>query len=141
MTDAALHQTATSVSRTGLAARQVVILTMVGASVWLAAALILRLVGPMGAYEGLGRAWLYLAIVPGTVPVIFLAGRLASLRRDQFVSGVALALMTATLLDGLALAWFPGLYGATASLQAGAGGAILWGAGVALALGFVFNRS
>jgi len=112
-----------------------------GAALWLAAALLLRWLGPLGAYEGAARVLLYAAIIPGTAPFVVLVRRLACLRRDQVALGVSVATGAAAMLDGVALAWFPQLYGATVALVAGAGGTILWGAGVAIALGCVFNRA
>jgi hypothetical protein len=124
----------------GLTPRQTLTLLTCGAVLWLAAALLLGVLGPMGAYNGVGRIVLYGLIIPGTAPFVWALGRLAMLRSDQIATGMAMALTPAVLLDGVALAWIPEIYGSSASLQAGAGGAILWGAGVLLALGFLFNR-
>jgi hypothetical protein len=124
----------------GLTVRQTAILAALGAILWLVAALLLRALAPMGIYEGWSRVILYAAIVPGTWPFVLLLVRAAGLRRAQALTGVAVALAVATLLDGLALAWTPALYGATADHAAGACAAILWGAGVFLVLGAVAAR-
>lgn len=123
-----------------LTARQIAVLAALGAVLWLAAALLLRALGPLGVYEGTARVILYAAIVPGTFPFVLLLVRAAGLRRTQALSGVAMALAAATLLDGLALAWLPSLYGGTPEMVAGAGGTILWGAGVVLVLGALVAR-
>jgi hypothetical protein len=127
--------------RFGLLPRQTAIAALLGAVLWLVAALILRGLGPLGVYEGSARVLLYLAIIPGTIPVVLLLRRLAGLERDQTAIGMSVATAAAALLDGIALAWFPGLYGGEVALQAGAGATILWGAGVGLALGMVMNRA
>lgn len=116
---------------------QLAIVAAIGAVLWFLAALLIRAVEPIGALEGAGVAILYALIIPGTVPFIPLTRRLANLRRDQTVYGVAVATGVAGLLDGTALAYFPALYGAN---TAGAGAAILWGAGVALLLAVVMSR-
>ena len=127
--------------RLPLNTRQVFVCACLGAVLWLAAALLLQWLGPMGVYEGAARIWLYLLIIPGTLPFIGLIAKLARLARHQIGVGVALATMTAILLDGVALAWFPALYGGEVELAAGAGAVILWGGGVAMALGWALNRA
>jgi hypothetical protein len=124
----------------GLTGRQVAILAALGAVLWLGAALLLRALAPIGIHDGLAQVVLYAAIVPGTWPFVLLLVRAAGLKRAQALTGVAVALAVATLLDGLALAWAPWLYGSDASHVAGAGAAILWGAGVFLVLGAVASR-
>lgn len=121
-------------ARIGLEGRQFGVCVFLGALLWLVAALLLRWLGPQGVYDGTARLWLYLLIVPGTFPFLLMVERLAGLARHQLFAGVAVVTMAAMFLDGVALAWFPGLYGAGTALHAGAGGTILWGAAVGLAL-------
>lgn len=123
-----------------LARRQIAILAALGAVLWLAAALLLRGLAPFGIYDGAGRVALYAGIAVGTWPFVLLLIRAAGLARAQALTGVAVALAVATLLDGLALAWLPWLYGRGPEEVAGAGAAILWGAGVFLVLGAVAAR-
>jgi hypothetical protein len=110
-----------------------------GAVLWLAAAFLLRWLGPMGVYEGWARVVLFLAIVPGTVPFIPLFARVAGLARDQLFTGFSVGTATAICLDGLALSWTPGLYGGP-DYVAGAGATILWGGGVGLFLAWIMGR-
>lgn len=111
-----------------------------GAALWLLAALILRVIGPMGAMEGLARLWLFLAIVPGTVPFVLLFRQVVGLGPGQLTTGFALGTAMATVLDGLALSWAPGLYGDSLALIAGSGATILWGAGVGIFLAHAIDR-
>lgn len=127
--------------RLPLTRRQLATMIAVGAALWLAAALLLRTIGPLGAFEGTARVMLYVAVIPGTWPFVRLARRLAGLRADQVAIGTAVTVATATLLDGIALAWFPALYGSSAEQVAAAAAAILWGAGVALVLGMLANHT
>lgn len=133
--------TSNATSRLPLTTTQIAILVGIGAALWLAAALMLRALAPMGVYDGLGRVALYVLTVPGTYPFILIARAAARLKADQIAIAVTVATATAVLLDGIALAWFPALYGSAAGQVAGAGAAILWGAGVALVLGLAMNRS
>lgn len=140
MSDTSLTQDNTG-TRLPLSASQIVTMAIFGAVLWLLAALTLRYLGPMGIYEGTSRAVLYALIVPGTVPFVLLARRIGGLASNQIGIAYAVGTTSAMLLDGLALAWFPALYGGTPELVAGAGAAILWGAGVGQLLAFLFNRT
>ncbi|RMB08437.1 hypothetical protein [Eilatimonas milleporae] len=128
-------------SRPALTPRQTVLSVMAGAVLWFLAALLLKVIGPMGAYEGINMVILYVLVIPVTVPFIPLVRTVAGLAHDQTALGIAMATAAAALLDGLALAWAPGLYGTETAYVAGAGATILWGAGVAIVLGFVMNRA
>ena len=127
--------------RIPLNTRQWSICALLGAALWFVAALLLQWLGPMGIFDGMARVWLYLLVIPGTAPFIFLIVKLAGLTRSQIGVGAALVTMIAILLDGIALAWFPALYGSDVELIAGSGAVILWGGGVAMALGWAFNRA
>jgi hypothetical protein len=118
-----------------LSIRQLWITGAIGAALWLAAALLLGALGPRGIYEGSNRVILYLLVIPGTWPVLPMMVRLAGLAKSQLGLGMAFGTMVAVVLDGLALAWWPALYGGP-DYVAGAGAVILWGAGVGMALGF-----
>ncbi len=128
-------------SKLSLEKHQIGLCLLVGALLWFVAAMMLQILGPMGIYEGSSRVILYVLIIPGTVPFLLIGFRVAKLEAHQYFVGTALMDMAAMLLDGVALAWFPALYGGEAELVAGAGAAILWGAAVALGLAFFMNRT
>ncbi|WP_404367200.1 hypothetical protein AB5I39_12325 [Sphingomonas sp. MMS24-J45] len=101
-------------------------------------ALLIRTVEPLGALRGIGVPILYAALFPGTYPFILLAQRIARLQPGQTLNAVAIATMSATFLDGIALMAYPALYGAD---RGGAGAAILWGGAVGLALALMMDRA
>lgn len=115
-------------------------LILTGAALWLFAAVILRVVGPMGALEGSARAITYALVVPGTLPFVWMTRTLAKLRHDQVALGVAVVTATALLIDGVVVAWFPVVYGGSPPQVTNSAAAILWGAGVGLVLAFIFNK-
>lgn len=123
-----------------LSARQLWISAGLGLVLWFSAALLIRALAPMGVFEGAARVWLYLLVIPGTVPFVFLMEKLAGLARSEIALGYSVATTAATLADGVALAWYPELYGGS-GVSAAAGAVILWGAGVGLVLSFLRNRA
>lgn len=128
------------VSGPALNARQMWLSAINGAVLWLAAALLLRWLGPMGIHDGMARVVLYVLVVPGTYPFNLLIRRIAGLSKGQTVHALALGTGVATLLDGVALAWFPSLYGTGLPIHLGAATVILWGAGVGILIAFWMDR-
>jgi hypothetical protein len=119
---------------------QIIILTLYGVVLWFLAAILVRTIGPMGALDGGWGALTYALVIPGTIPAIIAARPLARLRHDQTLAGIAVVTATALLLDGIAHAWFPGLYGTDPLLIVKGAAAIFWGAGVGLVLAFIMNK-
>ena len=124
----------------GLSTRQTGTLAVIGAVLWFIAAILLRNIGPWGAFEGGNRVLLYALTIPGTIPFIWMTQRLARLASNQIAIGIAIVTATALLLDGVAVAWFPQLYGNELAQVTSSAAAILWGAGVGLMLAFLMNK-
>lgn len=115
-------------------------LVLFGALLWFAAAMIVRFGGPAGILAGGARLLTYALVIPGTVPFILaipLAGGVGAAARPLATTVVTMA---ALLLDGVALAWFPGLYGDDPAVQFAGAAVIMWGAGVGLALGLLLPQ-
>jgi hypothetical protein len=122
-----------------LTTKQVIILAVYGAVLWFLAAMLVRTIGPMGALDGFGRMITYALVIPGTVPAILIGRALAKLSRDQTAMSLIVITATALLLDGIAHAWFPSLYGSDPTLIVKGTAVIFWGAGVGLVLGLIMN--
>lgn len=120
----------------GLDRRQFGLSIVIGVVLWFVAAMMLRVLGPLGALDEGWRVVTYLLIVPGVVPVVLAICRLVAAKRHQVVLSVAAALLAATLCDGIALSWFPHLYGAGDAQMAASGATLLWGVGIFLAASF-----
>lgn len=131
----------TGAKRLPVTGRQTVALLVLGAILWFIAATLLRLLGPVGIYEGIGRVINYALIFPGLLPFLLVAFKISGLEKSQYFTGVGLMTLSAALLDGIALAWFPGLYGNTPEMLAGAGSTILWGVGAGFVLAYFMNRA
>ena len=127
-------------NRLGMTSRQTVMLVGMGALLWFLAALLLRAIAPLGALDGTMRALTYALVIPGTFPFVVLTRKLVSLRADQMAVGIAVATATALIIDGIIVAWFPAVYGGHLPQLTHCAAVILWGAGVALILGFFMNK-
>jgi hypothetical protein len=126
--------------RLGLTSGQSIALIAIGAALWFIAAIILRSIAPMGALEGTARAITYALVIPGTLPFVILTRVIVKLRQDQIAIGIAVVTATALLIDGIVVAWFPGVYSNEIRHVAACAAGILWGAGVGLLLGFILNE-
>jgi hypothetical protein len=124
---------------TSLTTPQIVTLALFGALLWFVAAMLVRFLAPMGALEGVSRALTYALVIPGTVPFVLMTRAVAKLARDQTAVGIMVVTAAALLLDGIAHAWFPAIYGSDPTLWVGGAAVIFWGAGVGLVLGLVMN--
>lgn len=133
--------TETSTPRLPFTANQLATLVMSGIVLWFTGALLLRYLGAVGSLQGASLMIVYAALIPGTVPIILLMRRLAKLADDQIALATSIIVASAILLDGIALSWFPALYGPGIAQTAVSGAIILWGGGVAIALGCWFNRA
>ncbi len=120
----------------GLTLRQAQMLIVIGIALWFVAAMLLRLIAPLGVFDGPARVVLYALTVPGTWPFVILTQRLVRLAPAQIVPGVALVTAAALLADSIVFAWFPWIYGADA-YHRDCAAAVFWGAGVGLLLSFV----
>ncbi|MEM6900483.1 MAG: hypothetical protein AAF583_12000 [Pseudomonadota bacterium] len=119
---------------------QTIRLVILGIITWYAVGVLLAWLGGIGAYNGSARIILYALIFLSMPAILFSLFPLAGIARNQLVLGTSVFVASASLCDGLAMAWLPHLYGDDASMVAGAGGTILWGVGAACALSFLFNR-
>ncbi|WP_373474584.1 hypothetical protein [Sphingorhabdus sp.] len=127
-------------NRIGLTSRQTLLLVVAGTLLWFLAAVLLRIVAPRGALEGGMRAITYALVIPGTFPFILVTKWFVSLRDNQMALGIAVATTTALLIDGIVVAWFPLIYGGHLPQVTNCAAIILWGAGIALLLGFLMNK-
>ena len=126
--------------RFGLTTGQTLALIIIGAVLWFAAAALLRTIGPRGAFEGNRHILLYALTFPATVPFVWMVQKLVRLADNQVAIGYSLATASALLLDGIAVAWFPSLYGSDLPQVTNSAAAILWGAGVGMILAFMMNK-
>lgn len=127
-------------NRIGLTNGQTILLIVTGAALWFFAAIILRSIAPMGVLEGAARVITYALVIPGTLPFVVVTRTLVKLLPHQLFTGIAVATMTALLIDGIVIAWFPDVYGGELPQVTNCAAIILWGAGVGIFLAFMLNK-
>jgi hypothetical protein len=123
-----------------LSQTQIIASILYGAVLWFLAAMIVRYIGPMGAFVGTALVITYALVIPGTVPAIWLGQKMMGLAKDQLAKSVMIITTCALLLDGLAMNFARGLYGPDPVITAAGAGLIFWGAGVGLVLGIMMER-
>jgi hypothetical protein len=125
---------------TTLTSKQITVLAAYGAVLWFLAAMLVRVLAPMGALSGIWQVVTYALVVPGTVPAIWIARGISGLARGQTAIGILVVTGAALLMDGVAFGWFPQIYGADPAHWLAGAAAVFWGAGVGLVLGILMNR-
>lgn len=111
-----------------------------GGFYWLGAALIIRWTAANWVGDTAMTLIVFALIIVATGPALFLGMRAARVGRSSAAYAAAIMTMTALLLDGVALTWFTSLYGTDSKIVLGGAAAILFGAGVALALGMLMQK-
>jgi hypothetical protein len=102
--------------------------------VWFLAALFIRYAGPHGVLVGAKAALLYALTIVFTIPLNARARKIAGLPKTHMVPVIAVTTATATMLDGIAMTYFPTLYGPDPVIMGEGAAWLLWAIGVATAL-------
>ena len=123
-----------------LTTTQTVTLAIMGAIFWFVAALVVRWTAASWVGSDGATMLVFALIIVATVPVLFIGMAVARVGRDRAQISAAIMVGIALLLDGVALTWVQSLYGTDPAVVLGGAAAILWGAGVALALGMLLER-
>lgn len=116
-----------------LSSKQAYISMVTGIVLWYCAAWLIWLLEPSEALRGNGAFVTYVAAIPTGPLTVWLLRWLGRLRSDQLVSSACVGLAAATYCDGVALLWFPELYGNDPSHVLAGAALILWGAAQLLA--------
>lgn len=118
--------------------RQITILTGLGAAFWLADTGWIRFV-PRLVVDPLWGSVGTLLSIPVAWICVRLGRTLARLDADRLVPGIALMVLVAALIHGVALRWLPGLYGDDQAARLGAAW-LLWIYGLILGFALLMAR-
>jgi hypothetical protein len=119
---------------------KIILFIALGAAFWYQAAMIIRYFGDSVFTEGNPKLILFFVLaVPLTIASMYITALIAKLKLNELLKPVVIMTMTATFLDGIALAWFRHLYSNSFEVAMYGAAMILWGAGVGLLLSFYFD--
>ena len=119
--------------------RPLVILIGWGVLLWAAGVVLLRWLVSIDALHGTPQLIAYALVIVGTAPLIPLTPRLAGLPRTESFAAIAVPSLTALLIDGIVIGYAPWIYASDPEQARACAGALLWGVGVALALGLAMQ--
>ena len=115
---------------------QIARLLALSVALWLMATLYIRLL-PSALINPVQGSLGFVTTVPAAWLSVWLISSVGKLAVDQLLLGVALVGAAAMMVDGVALRWFPDVYGFDPlALRLGAAW-LLWGYGVSLAIALV----
>ncbi len=80
----------------------------------------------------------FVTAIPAGWLSVWLTRMAGKLSADQLLPGIAVAGATAMMIDGIALKWFPGVYGFNDKVMILGAAWLLWGYGVALAVAVIW---
>lgn len=111
----------------GLTMRQHLTLLVIGVAYWFGGAMAVRFGAPLGLFGPMASIVAFVMAFPVAWSGVWLAAKLAQLRSDQVVPGIAVGTIAATCCDGIALTWFQSLYGSQTEFVLLGAAWILWG--------------
>lgn len=120
--------------------RQLVSLVGLSLVLWVAAALYIRLM-PEALTSPLWGAVGFVTTFPLAWASVLLTRRVGSLTSGQFLAGVAIVGGIAMMIDGIALRWYPTVYGSDPTMYRFAAAWLLWGYGVSLGIAVIMDAS
>lgn len=122
--------------------RQMGLFIVLGVVFWFAAAMLVRIGGPNVFTAGSAMlVILYLLALPVSLGFIAITRLTSGVPLRDMLAPVALMTTTALLLDGIAIGFFPQLYGSTTEWVMHGAALIMWGAGVGLVCGAWLSRA
>ena len=113
---------------------------VIGAVLWFVFALLIRLIGPSVFVPGTAAlAPTFLGLIPVSALAVWLTARLGRVQGQSLINAMSIMSFTAMLLDGVAVTWFPALYGLTGTPLALAAAWLLWGVGCCQLIAYLWG--
>jgi hypothetical protein len=117
------------------------LLIFLGVVFWFNAAMIIRFAGTVVFSNGNPMLWVFFMLaIPLTLLSMYVMKLLCGASWQELLRPVVVMTFTATFLDGIALAWFRQLYGASLEVALLGAAWIHWGVGLGLLFAYVLER-
>jgi Family of unknown function (DUF5367) len=114
-----------------------ILFAILGAIFWFEALLFIRFEGTSLFVKGNPLLWLLFgASIPISWCLVKVSAIVTKVSDDDRLNAVAIMVITAASLDGIALTWFPDWYGLSPAGLLLAAAWLLWGVGLSLAMGY-----
>lgn len=120
-----------------LALGQTALLIVLGVAFWFVAALAVRIGSPLGFFGPVASVAAFALGIPICWLSVLFIRKVTTLGTGQTLPGIAVALVTATFCDGIALTWGRGLYGSDPNQVTYGAAWILWGVGFFLLFAYL----
>jgi hypothetical protein len=120
--------------------KQLVFCISYGLALWLGAIFLVRTIGPMGAFSGIGLIISFVALIPMTLPAVLLTKRVMGPFKDQVLMGVTIISTIALLMAAIGFSFFPWLYGLDETTLLAASGFMMWGGGIGFVLALIVGK-
>lgn len=124
-----------------LTAFQVKSMIAIGIVGWFLAAMVVRIGGPIGLFNGLFRVGLYVGLIVLWYPIYQLIKAKLKLSKNQVVPAISIGTSAAALCDGIAMPWASFIYGDSAQTAFYGAAWILWFVGIGLMMAYVDSMS
>ena len=118
---------------------QVIALIGIGTFLWFLGVLFLRWASAGEWMAGTPHMIIYALTIPVTWPLVRFAPQAVRLPATNTLFAASVISMTALLIDGIIIGYAPFVYATDPALARACAGGLLWGVGVAMALGLVLQ--
>ncbi len=124
-----------------LTSKQIVAVIVCGIVLWFAAAVSVHALRSFGLLEGAANAVLFVLAIPVSAAAVWLVGRVTGASGPQLPPAIAIGTAAAAFCDGIAITWFPALYGGVGDGLSDGAAFVLWGIGCFLASAAIIGRA
>jgi hypothetical protein len=128
-------------SRSKSSSQSIVLYVVLGVVFWFGAALLVRILGE-AVFTPNNPLLIVMFVV--AIPIgrlfIWVAQRLGKLGDDAVFAPAVMMTQVALLLDGIAITWFPQLYGESHTTVMLGAALIMWGAGIGLIIAWIMAK-
>lgn len=118
---------------------KIVFLMLWAAILWAIGVFFIRWVGPLGYLSNAFTPLIYAALLFLTIPVVRITPKLVGVSRQYTLICSCVVAMTAAMIDGVVVRWFPWIYTNDPELITHSAASLLWAVGMLIAIGLILQ--